>query len=327
MREITFGEAVVEALDEEMERDERVFVMGEDVGRFGMIYVANRRLYEKYGDERMRDTPISENAIIGFALGAAITGLRPVAEIMFCDLLTLAMEQIVNQVAKIRYMFGGNIKVPLVIRTTVSGLRRTAAQHSQHLEAWFTHVPGLKVVMPSSPYAVKGLLKTAIRDDNPVIMLDHQMLLRLGAKGPVPEEEYLLPFGQAEIMREGKDVTVVATSLMVTRALNAAQELEKRGIGIEVIDPRTLYPLDKEAILASVQKTGRLLVVHQACKTGGFGGEIAAMVAEEGFDSLVSPIRRLGSYDVPVPFSPQLEDFVIPNEERIVGEVLAMVEE
>ena len=327
MREITFGEAVVEALDEEMERDERVFVMGEDVGRFGMIYVANRRLYEKYGDERMRDTPISENAIIGFALGAAITGLRPVAEIMFCDLLTLAMEQIVNQVAKIRYMFGGNIKVPLVIRTTVSGLRRTAAQHSQHLEAWFTHVPGLKVVMPSSPYAVKGLLKTAIRDDNPVIMLDHQMLLRLGAKGPVPEEEYLLPFGQAEIMREGKDVTVVATSLMVTRALNAAQELEKRGIGIEVIDPRTLYPLDKEAILASVQKTGRLLVVHQACKTGGFGGEIAAMVAEEGFDSLVSPIRRLGSYDVPVPFSPQLEDFVIPNEERIVREVLAMVEE
>jgi pyruvate dehydrogenase E1 component beta subunit len=327
MREISFGEAVVEALDEEMERDERVFVMGEDVGRFGMIYVANRRLYEKYGDERTRDTPISENAIIGFALGAAITGMRPVAEIMFCDLITLAMEQIVNQVAKIRYMFGGNIEVPLVIRTTVSGLRRTAAQHSQHLEAWFTHVPGLRVVMPSSPYAVKGLLKTAIRDDNPVIMFDHQMLLRLGAKGPVPEEEYLLPFGQAEIMREGKDVTVVATSLMVTRALNAAQELEKRGIGIEVIDPRTLYPLDKETILASVGKTGRLLVVHQACKTGGFGGEIAAMVAEEGFDSLVSPIRRLGSYDVPVPYSPQLEDFVIPNEERIVGEVLAMVEE
>lgn len=327
MREITFGEAVVEALDEEMERDERVFVMGEDVGRFGMIYVANRRLYEKYGDKRMRDTPISENAIIGFALGAAITGMRPVAEIMFCDLITLAMEQIVNQVAKIRYMFGGNIKVPLVIRTTVSGLRRTAAQHSQHLEAWFAHVPGLKVVMPSSPYAVKGLLKTAIRDDNPVIMFDHQMLLRLGAKGPVPEEEYLLPFGQAGVMREGKDVTVVATSLMVTRALNAAQELEKQGIGVEVIDPRTLYPLDKETILASVQKTGRLLVVHQACKTGGFGGEIAAMVAEEGFGSLVSPIRRLGSYDVPVPYSPQLEDFVIPNEERIAREVLAMVEE
>jgi pyruvate/2-oxoglutarate/acetoin dehydrogenase E1 component len=327
MREITFGEAIVEALDEEMDRDERVFVMGEDVGRFGMIYVANRKLYEKYGDERMRDTPICENAIVGFALGAAITGMRPIAEIMFCDLLTLAMEQIVNQVAKIRYMFGGNIKVPLVILTTVSGLRRTAAQHSQHLEAWFTHIPGLKVVMPSSPYAVKGLLKTAIRDDNPVIMLDHQMLLRLGAKGPVPEEEYLLPFGQAEIIREGKDMTVVATSLMVGKALTAAQELEKKDIQIEVIDPRTLYPLDKETILASVQKTGRLLIVHQACKTGGFGGEIAAMVAEEGFDYLVSPIRRVGSYDVPVPFSPILEDFVIPNEERIIEEVLAMVEE
>jgi pyruvate/2-oxoglutarate/acetoin dehydrogenase E1 component len=327
MREITFGAAMVEALDEEMDRDERVFVMGEDVGRFGMIYVANRKLYEKYGDERMRDTPICENAIVGFALGAAITGMRPIAEIMFCDLLTLAMEQIVNQVAKIRYMFGGNIKVPLVILTTVSGLRRTAAQHSQHLEAWFTHIPGLKVVMPSSPYAVKGLLKTAIRDDNPVIILDHQMLLRLGAKGPVPEEEYLLPFGQAEIIREGKDVTVVATSLMVGKALTAAQELEKKDIQIEVIDPRTLYPLDKETILASVQKTGRLLIVHQASKTGGFGGEIAAMVAEEGFDSLISPIRRVGSYDVPVPFSPILEDFVIPNEERIIEEVLAMVEE
>ncbi len=327
MREITFGEAMIEALDEEMERDERVFVMGEDVGRFGMIYVANRKLYEKYGDERLRDTPICENAIVGFALGAAITGMRPVADIMFCDLLTLAMEQIVNQVAKIRYMFGGNIKVPMVILTTVSGLRRTAAQHSQHLEAWLAHVPGLKVVMPSSPYTVKGLLKTAIRDENPVIMLDHQMLLRLGAKGPVPEEEYLLPFGQAEIMREGKDVTVMATSLMVTRALNAAQELEKQGIEIEVIDPRTLVPLDKKTILASVEKTGRLLVVHQACKTGGFGGEVAAMVAEEGFDYLVGPIRRLGAYDVPVPFSPILEDFVIPNEERIVKEVLAMVEE
>jgi pyruvate/2-oxoglutarate/acetoin dehydrogenase E1 component len=181
--------------------------------------------------------------------------------------------------------------------------------------------------MPSSPYAVKGLLKTAIRDDNPVIILDHQMLLRLGAKGPVPEEEYLLPFGQAEIMREGKDVTVVATSLMVGKALTAAQELEKKDIQIEVIDPRTLYPLDKETILASVQKTGRLLIVHQACKTGGFGGEIAAMVAEEGFDYLIGPIRRVGSYDVPVPFSPMLEDFVIPNEERIIEEVLAMVEE
>ena len=326
MREITLGEAILEALDEEMGRDERVFIMGEDVGRFGMVYVANPRLYQKYGDERVRDTPLSENAIIGFALGAAITGMRPVAEIMFIDLTPCAMEMIVNQVAKIRYMFGGNIQVPLVILTTVSGLRRTAAQHSQHLEAWFAAIPGLKVAMPSTPYAAKGLLKTAIRENNPVMIINHQMLLRMGAKGAVPEEEYLLPFGQAEVVREGKDLTVVATSLMVSEALKAAQEVEKKGIQVEVIDPRTLSPLDKGTILASVKKTGKLLVVHQACKTGGFGGEIAAIVAEEGFDSLVSPIRRLGAYDVPVPFSPVMEDFVIPNQQKIVKEILNMVE-
>jgi acetoin:2,6-dichlorophenolindophenol oxidoreductase subunit beta len=324
MREITFAEAVVEALWEEMKRDERVFVMGEDVGRFGMVYMAIPKLWKEFGDERMRDTPISEAAIVGFALGAAVTGLRPVAEIMFCDLMAVAMDQIVNQVAKIRYMFGGNIRVPLVIRTTLGGLRRTAAQHSQSLESWFTHIPGLKVVMPSSPYAAKGLLKTAIRDDNPVIILEHQQLMK--TKGPVPEEEYLLPLGQAEIVREGKDLTVVATSLMVTRVLNAAKELEKYNIDIEVIDPRTLNPLDKKTILSSVQKTGRLLVVHQASRTSGFGAEIGAMVAEEGFEHLVSPIRRIGSYDVPVPFSPQMEDFVIPSEQKIVKEIMAYLE-
>lgn len=324
MREITFGEAVVEALYEEMKRDERVFLMGEDVGRFGMVYFANPKLWKEMGDERVRDTPISENAIVGFALGAAITGMRPVAELMFCDLLPLAADQIVNQAAKMRYMFGGNIKVPLTIRTTLGGLRRVAAQHSQSLESWFTHVPGLKIAIPSSPYAAKGLLKTAIRDDNPVIVFEHQQLIR--TKGPVPEEEYLVPFGKAEIMREGKDLTVVAIALMVTRVLNAAKELEKHGIDIEVIDPRTLSPLDKETILASVKKTGRLLVVHQACKTGGFGAEIAAIVAEEGFDYLVSPIRRLCSYDVPVPFSPKMEDFVIPNEQRIIKEIMTFLE-
>ncbi len=324
MREITFGEAVVEALYEEMKRDERVFLMGEDVGRFGMVYFANPKLWKEMGDERVRDTPISENAIVGFALGAAITGMRPVAELMFCDLLPLAADQIVNQAAKMRYMFGGNIKVPLTIRTTLGGLRRVAAQHSQSLESWFTHVPGLKIAIPSSPYAAKGLLKTAIRDDNPVIVFEHQQLIR--TKGPVPEEEYLVPFGKAEIMREGKDLTVVAIALMVTRVLNAAKELEKQGIDIEVIDPRTLSPLDKETILASVKKTGRLLVVHQACKTGGFGAEIAAIVAEEGFDYLVSPIRRLCSYDVPVPFSPKMEDFVIPNEQRIIKEIMTFLE-
>jgi len=323
MREITFGEAIIEALSEEMKRDERVFLMGEDVGRFGGAYYANPVLWEEYGDERVRDTPISENAIVGFALGAAITGMRPVAEIMFCDLLPSAMDQVVNQVAKVRYMFGGNIRVPLVIRSTLGGVRSVAAQHSQSLESWFTHVPGLKIAVPSTPYAAKGLLKTAIRDDNPVLFFEHQQLIR--TKGLVPEEEYLLPFGQAEVMRDGKDVTVVATSLMVQRVMNAAKELEMEGVQIEVIDPRTLYPLDKKAILSSVQKTGRLLVVHQASKTSGFGAEIAAIVAEEGFEYLVGPVRRLGALDVPVPFSPKLEDFVVPNEQKIIKEVMEMV--
>ncbi|KPK92406.1 MAG: hypothetical protein AMJ94_04965 [Deltaproteobacteria bacterium SM23_61] len=323
MREITFGEAIVEALYEEMKRDERVFLMGEDVGPFGMIYIANPKLWKEFGDERVKDTPISENAIIGYALGAAVTGMRPVADIMFSDLLMQAMDQIVNQTAKIRYMFGGNIKVPLTIRTSIGGLRRAAAQHSQNLEAFFVHVPGLKVVIPSSPYCAKGLLKTAIRDDNPVMFFEHQQLMRI--KGPVPEEEYTIPLGKANVVREGKDVTVVATSLMVTRAMNAAQELEKKGIQAEVIDPQTLKPLDKKTIFDSVQKTGRLLIVHQACKTGGFGAEIAAMVAEEGFEFLIGPIRRLGALDVPVPFSPKLEDYVVPNEQKIVKEILEMV--
>lgn len=325
MREITYGEAVMEALWEEMDRDERVFFMGQDIGRFGGGFYANPGLWKKFGDERVRDTPISENATIGFALGAAITGMRPVAEIGFCDLMPLAMDQIINQVAKIRYMFGGNIKVPLVIRTTLGGLRSVAAQHSQNLESLFIHIPGLKLAIPSTPYTAKGLLKTAIRDDNPVIIFEHQQLIR--TKGPVPEEEYLISFGQAEIMREGKDLTVVATSLMVHKVLDAAKELEKGGIQIEVIDPRTLNPLDKTTILSSVQKTGRLLVVYQACKTGGFGAEVAAMVAEEGFNYLISPVRRLASLDVPVPFSPILENVVVPNEQKIVKEVLDMVQE
>ena len=325
MREISYSEAVIEALWEEMKSDERVFMMGEDVGPFGGAYVANPKLWKEFGDERVRDTPISENAIVGYALGAAITGMRPIAEIMFCDVIALAMDQIVNQVAKIRYMYGGNIEVPLVIRTTLGGFRSSAAQHSQNLEAWFVHVPGLKLVMPSTPYNAKGLWKTAIRENNPVIIFDHQQLFQ--KKGKVPEEEYLIPFGEAEIMREGKDVTVVATSFMVHRALNAADELAKQGIQIEVIDPRTLYPLDQETILASVQKTGRLLIIHQACRTGGFGAEVAAMVAEKGFDYLVHPIHRLGAQDVPLPFSPKLENFVLPNEQKIVKEVLDIVQE
>ena len=323
MREISFSTALVEALKEEMRRDERVFVLGEDVGRFGMIYVAKPELWKEFGDERVRDTPISENAIIGFALGAAITGMRPVADIMFCDLLTLGMEQIVNQVAKVRYMFGGKIKVPLVIRTSLGGLRLAAAQHSQHLEVWFPHVPGLKVVIPSTPYDAKGLLKEAIRDNNPVIFFEHQQLMPM--TGPVPEEEYLIPLGKADIKREGKDITVISYSLMVHRVLRAANELAKQGIETEVIDLRTLNPLDKETVLASVEKTGRLLIVHQACTTCGFGAEIAAMVAEKGFDLLTAPIHRLGALDVPVPYSPPLENFVIPNEQKIAEKILSIV--
>jgi pyruvate dehydrogenase E1 component beta subunit len=323
MREISFSTAIVEALKEEMRRDERVFVLGEDVGRFGMIYVAKPELWKEFGDERVRDTPISENAIIGFALGAAITGMRPVADIMFCDLLTLGMEQIVNQVAKVRYMFGGKIKVPLVIRTSLGGLRLAAAQHSQHLEAWFPHVPGLKVVVPSTPYDAKGLLKAAIRDNNPVMFFEHQQLMP--TTGPVPEEEYLIPLGKADIKREGKDITVISYSLMVHRVLRAANELAKQGIETEVIDLRTLNPLDKETILTSVEKTGRLLIVHQACTNCGFGAEIAAMVAEKGFDLLTAPIHRLGALDVPVPYSPPLENFVIPNEQKIAEKILSIV--
>ena len=323
MREVTYAEALYEALTEEMRRDERVFIMGEDVGRFGMIYLARPQLWKEFGDERVRDTPISENAIVGFTLGAAITGMRPVADIMFCDLLPLAMDQLVNQTAKIRYMFGGKIKVPLVIHSSLGGLRSAAAQHSQHLEAWFTHVPGLKVVIPSNPYDAKGMLKTAIRDDNPVVFFGHQQLMP--TKGMIPDEDYLVPFGAAEVKREGTDLTLVTYSLMVQKALKAAEILEQQNIQIEIVDLRSLSPLDEETILQSVEKTGRLLIVHQAATTSGFGAEIAALVARKGFEFLISPIRRLGALDVPVPFSPKLENHVVPNEEKIVAEVLSMV--
>lgn len=326
MKEMTFADAVVEALSEEMRRDDRVFVMGEDVGRFGMIYVARPQLWEEFGNERLRDTPISENAIVGFALGAAITGMRPVADIMFCDLLPLAADQIVNQAAKVRYMFGGEIKVPLVIRVSLGGFRSAAAQHSQHLEAWFTHVPGLKVAFPSTPADAKGMLKTAIRDDSPVIFFEHQQLMQ--TKGPVPDdEEFLVPFGAADIKKEGKDLTLVTYSLMVHKSLKAAEHLENQDIDVEVIDLRTLNPLDKDTILKSVEKTGRLLIVHQATTTSGFGAEIAAMVAREGFEFLISPIHRLGALAVPIPFSPPLEKHVVPDEQKIIEEALSMVNE
>jgi len=323
MREITYAEAAVEAIQEEMEKDTTIFYMGEDVGRFGGVYGTTKSLWEKFGEDRVRDTPLSEAAIIGYALGAAITGMRPIAEIMFADLLCLAMDQIVNQVAKIRYMSGGKIKVPLVIRVPLGGLRRAAAQHSQHLESWFVHTPGLKIITPSSPYDVKGLLKTAIKEDNPIISFEHIMLYQ--TRGIVSEEEYTLPIGKAEVKREGKDITIVTYSLMVHRCLSVAEKLSEEGIDVEVIDLRSLSPLDLETVVNSVKKTNKVAIVHQACLTGGLGAEVGMRIVEAAFDYLDSPVKRIGSLDVPVPFSPPLEDFVVPTEERIAIEIKKMV--
>ncbi len=323
MRELTYAEAAVEAIQKEMEKDDRIFYLGEDIGRFGGPYGTTKGLWQRFGNDRVKDTPMSEAAIIGYALGAAITGMRPIAEIMFADLLCLAMDQIVNQVAKIRYMSGGKIKVPLVIRVPLGGLRRAAAQHSQHIESWFVHTPGLKIIAPSSPYDVKGLLKVAIREDNPVICFEHILLYK--TKGEVPEEEYTLPIGNAGVKRKGKDVTVITYSLMVHRCLTAAKRLSQEGIEAEVIDLRTLCPLDIETIVHSVKKTNKVAIVHQASLRGGLGAEIGMQIVETAFDYLDSPIKRIASLDVPVPFSPSLEDFVVPTEERIATEIKEMV--
>ncbi|GFN24173.1 alpha-ketoacid dehydrogenase subunit beta [Thermanaeromonas sp. C210] len=325
MREITYREALREALREEMIRSPEVFVMGEDAGVFGGIFGVTAGLMAEFGEERVLDTPISEAGIAGAAVGAAMVGMRPVAEIMFVDFLTIAMDQLVNQAAKWHYMSGGKLKVPMVVRTPTGTGRRTGAQHSQSLEAWVAHVPGLKVVMPATPYDAKGLLKAAIRDDNPVVFIEHKMLYN--DKGPVPEEEYLVPLGKAKVAREGRDVTIVATSLMVKRALQAASALAEEGIEAEVVDPRTLRPLDIDTIIASVQKTGKLLIVHEATTFCGFGAEIAAQVAEKALYSLDAPIARLGAWEVPIPFSPSLEDRVVPRVEDIVERARTLVRE
>lgn len=324
MRKIAYREALREALREEMLRDKRVFLLGEDIGRYwGGAFKVTKGLAEEFGDERVRDTPISESAIIGVAIGAAITGMRPVAEIMFGDLTTLAMDQIANQAAKLRYMFGGQTSVPLVIRTPFGGGVNIAAHHSQCLEAWFMHVPGLYVAVPSTPYDAKGLLKTAIRGENPVIFCEHKLLYPV--EGEVPEEDYTVPFGTAAVRREGTDVTIVATLYMVHKALEAAEKLENEGVSVEVVDPRTLVPLDKEAIIRSVKKTGRLVVVSEDCKTAGVTAEISAVVAEEVLDYLDAPIKRVAAADTPIPFSPPLENFVIPDENRIIKAVKEIV--
>jgi pyruvate/2-oxoglutarate/acetoin dehydrogenase E1 component len=317
MREITYRQALQEALREEMQRDEAVFLLGEDIAEFGGSYKVTLGLLEEFGAERVRNTPISEAAIVGAALGAALVGMRPVAELMYVDFSAIAMDQIVNQVAKVRYMFGGKAKASLVIRTQGGAGRSSAAQHAQSLEAWFMHVPGLKIAQPATPYDAKGLLKTAIRDDNPVMFLEHKLLYPV--QGPVPEEEYLIPFGVADIKRAGTDVTVVATSRMLHRALAAADKLADEGIAAEVIDPRTLNPLDEETILNSVRKTQRLVIAYEAYERGGVGAEIAALVANKALDYLDAPIERVASLNTPMPFSPKLENYVVPTEERIMA--------
>jgi len=316
MPTMNFAEAIRDALRIEMERDPNVYIIGEDVGTFGNVFGVTKGLIDQFGEKRVRDTPITESAIVGAAVGSAACGLRPVAEIMYIDFIGVALDQLYNQAAKMRYMFGGKITIPMVLRSACGAGRGSAAQHSQSLEAWFMHVPGLRVVMPSTPADAKGLLINAIRDDNPVVFLEHKLLYN--TKGEVPEGEYTIPFGQADIKREGKDVTVVATARMVHYALNAAEKLAADGIDVEIVDPRTLSPLDEDTILDSVKKTHKLVIVHEEVKFAGSGAEIAAMVAEKAFDYLDGPILRVAAPFCPVPFAPSLETQFIPSEEKII---------
>ena len=315
VRELTYGEAVREALAEEMRRDPRVFLIGEDVAEAGHPFKVLTGLVEEFGKERVIDTPISEPGYAGIGVGAAMTGMRPVVDVMFGDFITLAMDQIVNQAAKVHYMSGGKLKVPIVFRTTLGATRRSAAQHSQSLHAWVSHIPGLKVALPSTPYEAKGLMKTAIRDDSPVVIFEDKMMYRV--KGPVPAEEYTVPFGVADVKRAGTDVTIVATSSMVLVALAAATMLEEIGISAEVIDPRTTFPLDKQTLIDSARKTSRVLVVDEGYERYGVTAEIASVIAEGAFYHLDAPVKRFGAMDVPVPFSPVLEDLTVPSEKAV----------
>ncbi len=336
MAKMSIAEALRQAIREEMQRDPRVFCIGEDIGvkgGFGGAFTVTLGLSDEFGHERILDTPISELGLTGIAVGAAIGGLRPIADVQYGDFLFLAMDQIVNQAAKMTYMSGGTVKVPMVMRVPVGATRR-GAQHAQSLEAFLAHVPGLKVVVPSTAYDAKGLLKSAVRDDNPVLIFEHKLLY--GSKGPrsekgalspigeVPEEEYLVPIGQGVVRREGRDVTIVGKLLTVYRALAAAEELAREGIEAEIIDPRTLVPLDKELILESVRKTGRLVIVEEDNLTGGWAGDIAAIVAEEAFFWLDAPIKRVSAPDTPVPFAPVMEQFYVPSEERIIEAVRSL---
>src|SRR5712692_2650163 len=315
VRELTYGEAVREAIAEEMRRDPRVFVIGEDVAEAGHPFKTLVGLVQEFGTERIIDTPISEPGYAGIGVGAAMTGMRPVVDVMFGDFITLCMDQIVNQAAKVHYMSGGKLKVPIVFRTTLGATRRSAAQHSQSLHAWVSHVPGLKVALPSTPYEAKGLMKTAIRDDSPVVIFEDKMMYRV--KGPVPAEDYTVPFGVADIKRAGTDVTIVATSSMVPVALGAATMLEKIGISAEVIDPRTTFPLDKPALIDSAKKTSRVIVVDEGYLRDAVTAEMASVIAEGAFYHLDAPVKRIGAMDVPVPFSPVLEDLTVPSEKMV----------
>jgi acetoin:2,6-dichlorophenolindophenol oxidoreductase subunit beta len=315
VREITFAEAVREALAEEMRRDVRVCILGEDVAEAGTPFKVLSGLFEEFGKERVINTPISEAGFTGVGVGAAMTGLRPVIDIMFGDFSTLIMDQMVNQAAKVHYMSGGKWKVPMVLRTTMGASRRSAAQHSQSLQAWFSHIPGLKVIMPSTPYDAKGLLKTAIRDDNPVVFIEDKMMFRM--KGPVPSEEYTIPLGVADVKREGSDITIVATSSMVQVALGGATLLEESGISAEVIDPRTTWPLDEKTMVESTKKTSRAIVMDEGYGRYGVGAELAAVISEQAFFYLDQPVKRLCAMHVPIPFSPPLEDVTVPTEQNV----------
>ncbi|HUY01175.1 MAG TPA: alpha-ketoacid dehydrogenase subunit beta [Candidatus Deferrimicrobium sp.] len=324
MRQIKYVEALNEALREEMIRDPDLVLIGEDIGKAWQgAFKVTKGLQEEFGSERVRDTPISEAAIVGCAVGASLTGLRVVAEIMFGDLLSLAMDQIYNQAAKIHYMFGGQASVPIVVRTNFGAAGNYGAHHSQSLEAWFAHVPGLIVIQPSTPYDAKGLLKSAIRDPNPVMFFEHKFLYN--TSGEVPEAEYLVPIGEADVKREGNDVTIIATSLMVLKALRASEDLAKEGISVEVLDPRTIRPLDRKAIGNSVKKTGRVVIVHEACATGGVSGEITKVIIEEAFDYLDAPPVTVAGADTPIPVEPRMEQFVVPNEARIIEAVKKII--
>jgi acetoin:2,6-dichlorophenolindophenol oxidoreductase subunit beta len=323
VRELTLAQAIKEALAEEMRRDSRVFILGEDIAEAGHPFKVLTGLVDEFGPQRVLDTPISEAGFTGIAVGAAMTGMRPVIDIMFGDFIGLTMDQMVNQAAKIHYMSGGKWKAPLVMRTTLGATRRSAAQHSQSLHAWFCHVPGLKVVLPSTPYDAKGLLKSAIRDDNPVVFFEDKMMYRL--KGAVPEEEYTIPLGVADIKREGDDITLIATSSMVQIALGAASLLEEQGVSVEVVDPRTLWPLDEKTLIDSARKTSRVIVIDEGYGRYGVTAEIAAVIQENAFFDLEAPVKRMGALHVPIPFSPPLEDATVPTEKTVAEAALALL--